>query len=333
MSFESKLRRVAALAIVVLAAVVVVGTVLAGSQGRMKEQAPEAPDAAEAPEPPEPREAPNVFWVGGDSGPYLGVHIEEDVDSPEGGARITDVVDESPARRAGLEEGDVIVAFDGSTIRGPVGLTKQIRSREAGDRVTIVVVRDGKRRSVEVELGDRAGSRKAWQIAPEHFVPLEQLEQLGRMHESLKGLEKIELPDFKGQLQLYGFASRARLGVQLVEATSELRQHFGGDREAGVLVSKVVKGMPAEHAGIQVGDLIVAIEGDPIESVEDLREALSDRSGDTFEIEVIRNRDRLRLKATLPADDEDDSAGPRALLLPPLPPPRNGDSHRNSELR
>jgi serine protease Do len=114
---------------------------------------------------------------------------------------------------------------------------------------------------------------------------------------------------------------RARLGVQLVEATPELREHFGSDREAGVLVSKVIKGMPAEHAGVKVGDMIVAIDDEPIESVSDLREALADRQGETFGIEVIRDGERVRLEVSLPTEDEeDDSAGPRAFVVPPLPP-------------
>ncbi len=314
MSFEPKLRRIAALAIFVLAAVVV-GSVLAGS--RDKKDAEDTPAAPDTP-------APRAFWVGDEGGPYLGVHIEEDAESEEGGARITEVVDDSPADHAGLQDGDVIVTFNGATVRGPAGLTKQIRSHEAGDKVTIVVLRDGKKKTIEAELANRASAWKAWKVDPDQLVPLQNLEDLGpeieeRVRAGLKGLEKIELPE--GALQFYRFPGRARLGVQLVEATPELRQHFGGNGEAGVLVSKIIKGMPAEHAGVQVGDLIVSIAGQPIESVSDLREALADRSGDTFQIEVIRNRDHLQLEVTLPdEDDEDDSAGPRAFLRSPLPP-------------
>ena len=311
MSFERKLRRVLALAVVALA-VIALGAVLAGSRDKSDEDEPEAPEAPGA---------RGVYWVGEEQGAYLGVQIEEDTQSPEGGARISEVVDGSPAERAGLEEGDVIVSFDGSIVRGPAGLTKQIRSHEAGDKVAVVVVRDGKKKTVEAELAERAS---AWKT----MIDLERLgpEIEEQVRKSLKGLEKIELPELGDQPWEHGLGfmrlpGRARLGVQLVEATPELRQHFGGDGEAGVLVSKVIKGMPAEHAGIQVGDLIVAIEDDPIESVEDLREALADRQGETFGIQVIRNGDRIRVEASLPdEDEEDDSAGPRALHLAPLPP-------------
>ena len=72
-----------------------------------------------------------------DDGAFLGVTMEEEVDHEEGGARITSVVDGSPAAEAGLEEGDIVVRFDKDTIRGPVSLTKKIRGREAGDTVEI----------------------------------------------------------------------------------------------------------------------------------------------------------------------------------------------------
>ncbi|NIS30982.1 MAG: PDZ domain-containing protein, partial [Actinobacteria bacterium] len=51
---------------------------------------------------------------------------EEETDLDEGGARVTHVMDDSPADRAGLRRGDVIIGFNGKTIRGPAGLTKQI---------------------------------------------------------------------------------------------------------------------------------------------------------------------------------------------------------------
>ena len=50
-----------------------------------------------------------------------------------------------------------------------------------------------------------------------------------------------------------------------------------------------MRGLPAEHAGVQVGDLIVRVAGDPIKDVSDLRRALSDRAGETFAVEVVRD--------------------------------------------
>ena len=101
---------------------------------------------------------------------YLGVQLEEETEYPEGGARITEVVDDSPASEAGFVAGDIIVDFDGHTIRGPVGLTQKIHAKKPSDPVSIRFVRDGRKRTVEVELGRRSNLFKPF-VMPEIELP------------------------------------------------------------------------------------------------------------------------------------------------------------------
>ena len=103
----------------------------------------------------------------------------------------------------------------------------------------------------------------------------------------------------------------------MTETTPELREHLGGSADAGVLVSKVVKGSAAEDAGVAVGDLIVDVDGDEIGSTNDLRKALAERDGEIFDIEVIRDGRSLSLSVTLEADEEDRPTGPRAYRRVP----------------
>ena len=109
---------------------------------------------------------------------------------------------------------------------------------------------------------------------------------------------------------------RPLLGVQLVEATGELREFLGGNAEEGVLVSKVLSGSPAMDAGILVGDLIVGVSGESVADVDDLRDALDGRRGDTFDVDVIRDHRELSLAVTIPEPEEDETIGPRAGLDP-----------------
>lgn len=288
-----------------------------------------------------------VFLVGGlGKGAFLGVSLEEETELEEGGARVTHVVEDSPAARAGIEDGDVIVAFDGETIRGPVALTKKIHSKEPGDTVSLTVVRDGARRTLEAELGDRA---EKWAL---DFMPgLEALEKLGEIRiPELPELPEIDvelqeqfLDERLGALENLGWvgcdeeddedcvtpwvylSGRPRLGVQLVEVTPELRSHMGAAEDAGVLVSKVIAGTPAESAGVRVGDLIVAVDGESISGVAGLRKALRDKSGKTFELEVLRDRTPVRVQVTIPEPENEVPTGPRARLhvLPrPVAAPR-----------
>ena len=106
--------------------------------------------------------------------------------------------------------------------------------------------------------------------------------------------------------------NRPLLGVQLVETTKELRLHLGGSEDGGVLVSKVLPGMPAETAGIRVGDLIVAVGGEPVADSGDLRRALRDKRGEPFDVEIVRDRQFRTLEVTIPNPDDDRATGPRA---------------------
>jgi membrane-associated protease RseP (regulator of RpoE activity) len=93
---------------------------------------------------------------------------------------------------------------------------------------------------------------------------------------------------------------RGFLGVDLLDLTPELRRHFGGAEETGVLVSHVEPGSPAERAGMAVGDLLVRIEGKPVDSAWDLRDLVAPRkAGETINVEVVRDGHARTLQATL----------------------------------
>jgi membrane-associated protease RseP (regulator of RpoE activity) len=93
---------------------------------------------------------------------------------------------------------------------------------------------------------------------------------------------------------------RAHLGVSLVDLNDELRQHFGAPKDAGLLVSSVEDGSPADKSGIQTGDIIIAIDGKDVESASELRKALREKKdGDTVRVEVLRGRARQTFVATV----------------------------------
>ena len=116
----------------------------------------------------------------------------------------------------------------------------------------------------------------------------------------------------------YGGSHRPLLGVQLVEPTAELREHLGSDGSSGVLVAKVIEETPAEEAGIEVGDLIVAVGGDEISDAGDLVRALRERSGEQFYIEVIRDGRSVSVGVALP--EKEDVDGPNAFFFAPRAP-------------
>jgi predicted metalloprotease with PDZ domain len=259
------------------------------------------------------------------SGGYLGVAVREDTKSDEGGAFVDNVVDGSPAEKAGLKDGDVIVGFGGEVIRGPVKLTEKIRSTKPGDKVAMDVRRDGKPVKLQVEMGERPKSAVwAWRSGDN---PLNYEQQMA-IEESLRGLDE-KMPQLReklGQMKIYGGpgghrmmflgANKPLLGIEMIETTPDLREAMGGSKDAGVLVGKVLAGSAAEKAGIKVGDLILSVDGTKVADPGDLGEAIREREGKTVDLDVVRDKKAVRVKAALPKieEKEDPPTGPRASV-------------------
>lgn len=88
----------------------------------------------------------------------------------------------------------------------------------------------------------------------------------------------------------FNFLRRGYLGVNLTELTPELREHFGVNEEAGVLVSKVEEGSPAEKAGIKVGDIITSVDGKAAKTSWDIRSHLRGiEQEQAVPVEISRN--------------------------------------------
>jgi len=94
--------------------------------------------------------------------------------------------------------------------------------------------------------------------------------------------------------------ARGYLGVGLTDLTPELRAHFGVPQEAGVMISKVDAGSPAEKAGLKVGDVVTAVDGKPISTSFDLRLRIRGaEDGAATTIEVWRGGKVQTLTASL----------------------------------
>ena len=90
------------------------------------------------------------------------------------------------------------------------------------------------------------------------------------------------------------------IGVALVDLTPELRRHFGAGEEAGVMISRVEEGSPAAKAGVLVGDILVAVDGETVESSWDVRLAIRQKKkDDATKLELWRDGRALTLSATV----------------------------------
>ncbi len=270
-------------------------------------------------------------------GAFLGVGLTEETEGSEGGARVTSVVPDSPAAKAGLKKGDVIVGFGADVIRGPGKLTQKIHAARPGDKVPMEVMRDGKRTTLEVELGKPKDHVRILMGDANALALAEAMRgQEGAMKTREEALRQAEIQMQKLQRELpkireeslksvrvlpHGFAyayafGKPKLGVELVGTTPELREHLGAPKDAGVLVGKVIAGSAAEKAGLKVGDVIVSVDGKSVGEASELIELVQAAAGKTVDLDVVRDGKRMKVSAALPSDDEaeDEPSGPRASL-------------------
>lgn len=158
------------------------------------------------------------------------------------GAVVGSVEENSPAAKAGLQAGDVIVAVDGRVISGSADLRNRVGLAPVGSQVEIAWLRDGERRSagmrVEAESGDTTATGNA-------------------------------LPD------------------RLAGATFQ-------DAPGNVFVESIEPNSPAALAGLRPGDIVVAVNRQPVKSVSDLRRVLS-KAGGTVALDLFRGGGRLLL--------------------------------------
>ncbi|MCS6948224.1 MAG: Do family serine endopeptidase, partial [Steroidobacteraceae bacterium] len=119
------------------------------------------------------------------------------------------------------------------------------------------------------------------------------------------------------QIVKFGSVRRGVLGVSTAAVTPDIAQALGLATASGALVSQVIAGSAADKAGIKVGDVITQLNGRPIKSHVELRNAIGLlRVGDRVDLELLRDGKALRLAATI---GESATAAAAAGSLPDAP--------------
>jgi hypothetical protein len=104
----------------------------------------------------------------------------------------------------------------------------------------------------------------------------------------------------RGPFTWYGKKKRGYLGVHLMSLNKELRAHFGAPEDAGIMISSVEKDSPAEKAGVQVGDVLVEVDGQEVgRNWEAVKLIGKKKDGEKATLKVIRNRSARTLTASI----------------------------------
>jgi len=99
---------------------------------------------------------------------------------------------------------------------------------------------------------------------------------------------------------------RGWVGVQAIDLTPALREHFGAPADSGVMISEIAAGSPAEAAGFELGDVVFEVQGYPVRSTKALSRVLASGGvGNTLEATVARVGSRLVLETLVIAEPEE----------------------------
>ena len=228
-------------------------------------------------------------------GSSIGVTVRDQAGDASG-VLIESVREGTPATRAGLQKGDVVVEFDGEPARSARQFTRLVRETAPGRAVKMTVLRDGSRRSVDITP------------EPRDSATLQQFP--GLTGDALRALPRDF--DFRFDSQLPWaegfFGTPRRIGVSVVPLSDQLAAYFGV--KEGVLVSEVASGTPAATAGIQAGDVITAVNGRNVLSSADLvREIRQAEPESMIDVRLTRNRKELAVKVMMPQRRQPPAAG------------------------
>jgi len=186
-------------------------------------------------------------------------------DEVRGGVLIQEVMDGSPADQGGAEAGDVIVELDGAPVADTHDLRFRVAATPPGDHVTLIVLRDLERRTLDVELGE--------------------LDAEETLAEDSRG------PDVQ-----------ERMGFDVQALDDDLRQRLSLDWDAtGVVVTSVERYSGAEEAGLREGDVIVSADRQEIESLGDLQRVIAGlEAGDVLLLRVVNESARRFVAVRIP---------------------------------
>jgi Do/DeqQ family serine protease len=182
------------------------------------------------------------------------------------GVLINSVTPRSPADRAGLRNGDVITAIDGHPVDDPNALRNRVATTAPNSQVRLSIIRDGKEQQLNAKLGELTAGPVAAERSP-------------------------------------GGAGNApgdrHLGVSVEPLTSAIAEELGVRKSTqGLVVRSVDPQGPAARAGVQPGDVIVAVNRQPVRSASEIGTALKASSSRPSLLLIIRGGQSLFLTVT-----------------------------------
>ena len=193
--------------------------------------------------------AEKILRTGGDiNNGWLGIYPDDTPRAPMTGIRVKEIVSGSPAQRAGLRQQDLIVKWNGKEIRGIRQFIRMVQESPVGSKASMEILRNGKPMSLQTTIQTRKVAEN-----PGRFVF--SFPDLVRMTDAGAGAETSA-----------GMEETSWAGIETAPLTQQLADFLQIPWQAGVIVLNVDSSMPFSRAGVQAGDIILAVNGEQVDS-------------------------------------------------------------------
>jgi serine protease Do len=252
----------------------------------------------EPPKPPKPPKPVKILVQAAPSG-FLGVGVAE-IDAErvkalhlkeERGVEVKSVDDDSPAAKAGVKVGDVIVEYNGQRVEGDEQFVRLVHETPVGRQAKLLIWRGGATQTLTATVGVRSGNSFFWNDD----------DGIKHLQSQMRQME-IHMPDTPRPLM--SWQSRT-LGVESESLNAQLAEYFGV--KEGVLVRSVMKGTAAEKAGFKAGDVIVKVGDQKVTTPRDITNALrSPPPAKGFSITISRDRKEMTVNVTIEDKSSED---------------------------
>jgi len=194
---------------------------------------------------------------------YLGVSLQpltSDLAASFGvkdtkGALVSEVSPDSPAARAGLKSGDVVLEYNGKKMEDPSALARAVAVSKPGETGRVTIVRDRQQRTLDVTLGEMPAERVAAGPGGSSSGP----------------------------------TTASELGMAVQPVTPEIARELDLKEPTGVVVSRVDPSGAAGQAGLERGDVIIEVDRKPVKSLEDFERSTAAAKGKAMLFRVQRN--------------------------------------------
>lgn len=182
----------------------------------------------------------------------------------QGGVLISEVHEDGPSAKAGLQRGDVILEYGGEAVKDVNHLRNIVARTKVGKKKEIKVLREGKETLLTLELGERPSDQA--------------LAKTGPVEEEEKAPAMAKLDNVLS-------------GMTVAPISGESRSEFNiPEQIKGVVVSKVESGSAVEAAGIQVGDVIQEVSRQSVKTIDDFKQIASKIAKDELAVLLVNRR-------------------------------------------